>query len=1067
MPENENKKKKRGGRGRGRGRGGQPGGGGGAGGGNKNNNNKSSLDVYHERAMAFHRYICQHDDARERASNRDGAHEVFVEFWKQQNPNRTIDKREERHSESMVMARLRQRRLLRSKRYDNNVLMVFADAQGKLPDVQERISIRDKVLQQKAVSQQDKYGVSVLVRPRDEAQMVDLNTTATCNLFIKLDANQFMALLPTDMAATTSSHAPEIQLESITLHGPHRQRYNLNVPFALPWSLTEDPAVRAVTTTVTPKHISVLRCSVQCNFTMTMMGDEEGGASSNSNNNKKNKKKKNTNNQTTNRISFHIARYLTTKGTLNSAMEQALQPRSEYQKKVIKKRDKIDVVLPPDDDDNKKKSSDNPLAKLPYAHIPKEIRDLLETRELERILEQPHVDDNHILQGYKTFWENLLWANEHQAHKDIQLFDMDQVPLQKEGRSYVLTVPGLAENRPSVLRGDMIRVIFPAKRMNMGRVSQVRLLTACLTLNKHFAKQYNPSVDKVDVQFSLSRTVFRTSHYGMAQAETHLQALMLQPSLTLYQARSPTPPRVERKHQFKWANRLLNKEQQAAVQQIVWGSARPMPYCIFGPPGTGKTSTIIEGTMTTCDTMAFFLVPKVSVLFLVADPCRVVVYTCVVLFSTGVYQLAKVVDKLLVVAPSNDAADILVDRVSSYFPPSELKRVLAFSRSIETVPAGIRHYVVELSEGDGGVGGTVGQASKHAKCDEIMRGRIVVTTVNLAARLSWMGIPRGHFNVLLVDEAGHATEPEVISVASTLMDFNPQTNSSNPGQLVLAGDPRQLGPVVTSELCRRFGLEVSYMERLMKTEVYGRRGGTKAQGVGGKEQGVFPGELVTKLVRNYRSHPAIIKLPNEMFYDGELEAKADFTVSHNLQNWEHLPAKGFPILFHGVDGENMREGNSPSWFNPQEVVQVVEYVKLLMRETRPALKHEDIGIITPYHQQAQKIRFALESEGLSSSRSEGSAGTMGRHGIKVGSVETFQGQERRCIIVSTVRADVEHVASDLKYNLGFVANEKRFNVTITRAKALLIVVGCPSVLALDKDNWFPFLSYCHEHKVRA
>jgi helicase MOV-10 len=76
-------------------------------------------------------------------------------------------------------------------------------------------------------------------------------------------------------------------------------------------------------------------------------------------------------------------------------------------------------------------------------------------------------------------------------------------------------------------------------------------------------------------------------------------------------------------------------------------------------------------------------------------------------------------------------------------------------------------------------------------------------------------------------------------------------------------------------------------------------------------------------------------------------------------------------------------------------------------------------------------------------------------------------QERRVIIISTVRAEREQVSSDIRYNLGFVASPKRFNVAITRAKALLIVIGSPSVLSLDKENWLPFIKYCHENEAWA
>jgi helicase MOV-10 len=99
----------------------------------------------------------------------------------------------------------------------------------------------------------------------------------------------------------------------------------------------------------------------------------------------------------------------------------------------------------------------------------------------------------------------------------------------------------------------------------------------------------------------------------------------------------------------------------------------------------------------------------------------------------------------------------------------------------------------------------------------------------------------------------------------------------------------------------------------------------------------------------------------------------------------------------------------------------------------------------------QKIQIGLRSKNYGDS-------------IKVGSVETFQGQERRVIIISTVRSENDLLEFDEKYNLGFVANEKRFNVAVTRAKALLIVVGNPRVLETDKKHWLPLLRYCRNNE---
>lgn len=84
--------------------------------------------------------------------------------------------------------------------------------------------------------------------------------------------------------------------------------------------------------------------------------------------------------------------------------------------------------------------------------------------------------------------------------------------------------------------------------------------------------------------------------------------------------------------------------------------------------------------------------------------------------------------------------------------------------------------------------------------------------------------------------------------------------------------------------------------------------------------------------------------------------------------------------------------------------------------------------------------------------------------IKIGSVEVFQGQEWHVIILSTVRSVPDEVNTDLTYNLDFAANSKRFIVAVTRAKALLIVVGCANLLAMDGDNWLPFLKYRRESR---
>lgn len=85
-----------------------------------------------------------------------------------------------------------------------------------------------------------------------------------------------------------------------------------------------------------------------------------------------------------------------------------------------------------------------------------------------------------------------------------------------------------------------------------------------------------------------------------------------------------------------------------------------------------------------------------------------------------------------------------------------------------------------------------------------------------------------------------------------------------------------------------------------------------------------------------------------------------------------------------------------------------------------------------------------------------------RTSIEIGTVENFQGQEKKIIIISTVRSSTEHVRLDYRTKLGFLKNPKRFNVAITRAKALLIVVGNPLILMEDRE-WREFILYVHEN----
>ena len=230
------------------------------------------------------------------------------------------------------------------------------------------------------------------------------------------------------------------------------------------------------------------------------------------------------------------------------------------------------------------------------------------------------------------------------------------------------------------------------------------------------------------------------------------------------------------------------------------------------------------------------------------------------------------------------------------------------------------------------------------------------------------------------------------------------------------------------------------LERLFLRPMYG--GGGEAGG----RAGGYNERYMTRLVRNYRSHPLLLQLPNTLFYDGALQSHADPMISECRLQWEGLPRPGVPLFWDGVEGKEEREANSPSWFNRDEAVRVLKHVQSL-RRMRPDCRPEHIGIITGYNKQVHKIKRLLNSDGLGD--------------IKVGSTEMFQGQERQIIIISTVRSSLDMMGFDVKHSIGFLDNPKRFNVAVTRACCMLIIVGNPSVFIND-PHWGRLLDLCQE-----
>ncbi|XP_029011902.1 putative helicase mov-10-B.1 [Betta splendens] len=602
---------------------------------------------------------------------------------------------------------------------------------------------------------------------------------------------------------------------------------------------------------------------------------------------------------------------------------------------------------------------------------------------------------------YAEKFQMLLHLEELQMEVDIRRYNipnqdrefvvMTKDPINK--KLLIMEVPGVSENRPSVLRGDEL-LVCPAGEKGVkyrGYVHHVMQDRIKLGFSSKLLDVFVENM-KFNVEFIINRLTLRIQHRAAEMAHAFRLQKVLFPAASDPSPLQTDPPKL-RLFDMKLER---NPEQYRAVQHIVAGSSKPAPYLVFGPPGTGKTVTLVE---------AIKQIEKTQ------DHCRI-----------------------LACAPSNSAADLLCTKILDHVDEFKVHRMYASSRDPATVPERLK-----------ACSNLVGDCYVFAHKEKLMKYKVIVTTLLTAGRLVSGGIPAGHFTHIFVDEAGHAVETECLVPLSGLLDVES-------GQVVLAGDPKQLGPILRSPFAQKYGLGVSLLERMMtQFSVYQ------------KDEGVLNSRFVTKLLCNYRSHPAILKVPNELFYDGELQACADEILRNSYCGWEHLPKEAystgnFPVIFHGVTGRDEREASSPSFFNVAEVEVLMDYVRKLLqthgKKRLATISPSDIGIIAPYRKQVQKIRKALEKIGKEFRYSN-------MNSLKVGSVEEFQGQERRVILVSTVRSSPDYVEMDKKFNLGFVKNEKRFNVAVTRAKALLIVVGNPVVLSAD-STWAHFITYCKD-----
>jgi superfamily I DNA and/or RNA helicase len=273
----------------------------------------------------------------------------------------------------------------------------------------------------------------------------------------------------------------------------------------------------------------------------------------------------------------------------------------------------------------------------------------------------------------------------------------------------------------------------------------------------------------------------------------------------------------------------------------------------------------------------------------------------------------------------------------------------------------------------------------------VRQAQVVCATLAGAANTA---VADERFDAVVIDEAGQAMLPGALI---------PMQLSS---RYVLAGDPHQLPPVIKSHRALAMGLEESALACFMRSK--------------------FCTGCITMLTEQYRMHPEIMAPSSHWFYKGQLIPAPELT-SHALPEILRSPWTFIDSAGCGFDEE--KEVGSESTMNSSEA----EFVLKRTLEILTGCPSFQVGVIAPYRAQVAELQRQFE---------ELDEYMTFRGRVEFATVDSFQGQERDAIVISLTRSNAEG-------EVGFLKEYRRTNVAMTRAKHHLLMVGDGATLGSD------------------
>lgn len=353
-----------------------------------------------------------------------------------------------------------------------------------------------------------------------------------------------------------------------------------------------------------------------------------------------------------------------------------------------------------------------------------------------------------------------------------------------------------------------------------------------------------------DVHFQINRIPYQVQHKALDFVQHHklFEVLINNPKYSLADDGMNVPEKCETdevpnagKSEANPYSEDLNEEQIQAIEQIIQGHYYPLPYLLYGPAGTGKSKTLVA----------------------------------------AIKKIVETTEKnVLVCAHSNAACDEIAIRLSESLDQMQMFRMYAKSQRPDKVHAPMRS-ISNIYDG----------FIDYPPLKHLYKYRVVICTLATAGLLTRAQCDPNHFSYVIIDECASTTETMALVPIAGLCTSENKVNAN----IVLAGDPKQLDAVTKSEWANKLGLSISWLEQLFNFPLYKRNAST----------GDFNSKYITQLVKNYRSHPAILHISNKLFYDGKLDARAE----PKTINIDSQLNPNFPIIFKSIQGTCEKDDN--------------------------------------------------------------------------------------------------------------------------------------------------------------